>query len=172
MCRAPWKVGGLSSSVSLGSESFDAHPLLIVRSLYRYRMLVRSDSGTSRIAPWPTEWDPDMELYMTVTARMAKVLGDVLRKGEEEGDPPRLKRWNISVQRDFAIPPQLLPDGLELTPIVEFIPMEGHIGRVIFRLQGMTRTKNGDEEVEEPVAMIFDGVYDTKQDMRPTNFIW
>lgn len=154
----------------LETQYLDSHSSL----LHRHRMLVRTDTGTSRIAPWRTEWDPDMELYMTVTARMAKLLSDVLRKGEEEsGDPPRLKQWNVSIQRDFAIPPQLLPAALELTPIVEFVPMEGHVGRVIIRLQGMIRTMNdGDEEVEEPVAMIFEGVYDTKQDMRPTNFIW
>lgn len=136
------------------------------------RMLVRSDSGTSRIAPWPTEWDTDMELYMTVTTRMAKLLSDILRKGDDEGDPPRLKQWNISVQQDFAIPPQLLPPAQELTPTVEFVPMEGQVGRLIIRLQGIIRTTIGDEVVEKPVALIFEGVYDTKQDMRPTNFIW
>lgn len=138
-------------------------------------MLVRSDSGTSRIAPWPTEWDADMELYMTVTTRMAKLLSDILRKGDDEGDPPRLKQWNISVQQDFAIPPQLLPPAQELTPTVEFVPMEGQVGRLIIRLQGIIRTTIGDEVVEvveKPVALIFEGVYDTKQDMRPTNFIW
>ena len=137
-----------------------------------HRMLVRSDHGTSRIAPWPVEWDTDMELYMSATTRMAKLLSGVLRKGDEEGDPPRLKQWNVSMQRDLAIPPQLLPSDLEVTPIVEFVPLEGQVGRMILRLQGGITVSMDNEQVKEPIAITFEGVYDTKQDMRPSNFIW
>ena len=139
-------------------------------------MVVRCENGSSRIAPWPTEWDPDMELYMAATTRMAKLLSGVLQKGEEEGsDLPRLKQWNVTLQQSLAIPPQLLPPNEIITPIVEFIPMEGQIGRIIIRLQGLTsRTWMDDNEdyLEEPVSWTFDGVFDTKQDMRPNNFIW
>ena len=119
-----------------------------------------------------------MDLYMAVVVRMSNLLSIVLQK---DGDSPRLKKWNVTIQRGNALPPQLLllqqhqsaaaEGDVVVTPVVEFSQYELNTGRIIIRLQGTPKTELN-REGKEAVAMIFEGTYDTTQEVGPSNFMW
>ena len=142
-----------------------------------YRMLIHTEDGASLISPWPTAWQPDMDLYMAVVIRMSNLLSIALQK---DGGSTRLKKWNVTIQRGNALPPQLLSlqqstqeeqeAGAVLTPVVEFSPTEVSTGRILIRLQGTPKTEMNRES--QAVAMIFEATYDTSQEVGPSNFMW
>jgi hypothetical protein len=133
-------------------------------------MLIHTNEGASRIAPWPSQWDDDMELYLTVITRISNTLSHVLQKGEDDLDQPRLKQWNVNIQREVAIPPLLWPSDLGSEPLIEFLPMEQQVGRITLRLQSSLKISGSEDE--EGISIIFEGIYDTKQHLRSSNFLW
>lgn len=122
-------------------------------------MLVRNQNGATQVDLWPKEREHDMELYLTVMSRMANHMSNVFLR-EDGLSQPRLKQWKITVKHEHALPPQLLPDDDKLHPVMEFVPMEGLSGSVSIRLQN------------ENVSMIFESVFDTKQELRGSNLPW
>jgi hypothetical protein len=123
-------------------------------------------------AKWPMQRDADMELYLTVMGRMANNLSMLLVEKDADDNnsrstsssssssssnqPPKLKSWNVAIRKDNVMLPQLLPNDMELAPVIECIPMEG---RVCIRLQG----KSSEKESPVAVSLVFDAVFDTKR---------
>jgi hypothetical protein len=133
-----------------------------------------------------------MELYLTVMKRLANQLSSILYPQDGgQSQPPRLKQWNVIVQAAgpysygaAVLPPQLIPsdaseraDGEASTAVlvVEVVPMEGSTGRVSIRLQSHSSSSSSalhDAEEEQngevPAAMVFEGIFDTKQEIGQT----
>mmetsp|Transcript_8053 Transcript_8053/g.11688 ORF Transcript_8053/g.11688 Transcript_8053/m.11688 type:complete len:326 (+) Transcript_8053:174-1151(+) len=121
-------------------------------------MLIRSGDGSSLVKVWPEEWKDDMELYFTVMNRITTALSSIL--SENEGlSQLRLKQWNVYARRDMVLPPQLLSEGTEVTPVVEFDHLKGSAGTISIRLQNNLA---GDER---PISIVFVGTFDTKQEI-------
>jgi len=110
------------------------------------QLVVQTNSGFNRSVEWPIHWSTDMELFLTVMNRITIKLGSILNQKGEAGNndlsysqsqlTSRLKRWHVSIVKGNAIAPKLIPEHLELSPVIEFIPMGGFTGRVCIRLQG------------------------------------
>jgi hypothetical protein len=114
-------------------------------------------------AKWPMQRDADMELYLTVMGRMANNLSMLLLEKNADDSwsssyPPKLTCWNVAIRKDNVMLPQLLPNDMELTPVIEYVPISLSEGRLCIRLQGKSSEKD-----PAVVSLVFDAVFDTKQ---------
>lgn len=127
-------------------------------------MLIRTEDGSSCVKVWPEEWKDDMELYFTVMNRITTSLSNILSENEGHSQL-RLKQWKAYARRDVVLPPQLLSEGTEVTPVVEFDNLKGSAGTISIRLQNNLAV-NG----ERPISIVFVSTFDTKQEMFEKEF--
>eukprot|EP00521_Asterionellopsis_glacialis_P007902 CAMPEP_0195288644 /NCGR_PEP_ID=MMETSP0707-20130614/5229_1 /TAXON_ID=33640 /ORGANISM="Asterionellopsis glacialis, Strain CCMP134" /LENGTH=365 /DNA_ID=CAMNT_0040348541 /DNA_START=103 /DNA_END=1200 /DNA_ORIENTATION=+ len=153
------------------------------------RLVVQAIDGTDRTLCFPQERKADMELYLAVMNRMALHLSAFLEDQHPQDDTdsdhphtkeyvPQLKEWSVSILKEQAISPALIPSHLELTPVVELTRMKRRCssseGRVCIRLQGpvttTTTTRGGRPDVSNrsSTAIIFHGIVDMKPGLHHT----
>jgi len=120
--------------------------------------------ASTRDQEWPREWYADMALLMTVMNRMASRLSAVfIEDNTKENNNnnelllPAMKQWKIRVQKNNALPTQLFPEGSELSPVCEWVPLKpfSSKGRMRISLQGNACVKE-----PSPVTMSFDAYFD------------
>jgi len=130
------------------------------------RMLIHAQDGFNKrsttVKPWPSEWENDMELYLTVLIRIATNLSGILQSVDGLSKP-QLKHWNVDIrERDDNrfISQSGEEEAKSINPLIKFSTLEKGMGQISIHLK---RKSNASGE-NKTTTMAFVGVFDIKSE--------
>lgn len=162
-CAQQWLQGDYDRPEPAVRVTFSGHGTLDFRraSILTKNAAVYGDPP--RMREWPEDWHHDVQLYLTVVHRMATSMAGLAfglyGKGVKEHPGTRaLKNWSVAVASHQILLPELWPEGMELSPIVEWLPSpSSSTQRVSIQMQAQS-TFSAPED-SSPVSVAFEALF-------------